>query len=204
MADKKVVFVAFAIEDKSQRDFLKGQSLNTKCPFEYVDMSVKEPYDKDWKERVATRIRRSDGVLALISKNSLTSSGQKWEIQCAKDEKGVARFWTKLGRSLRRFVGLPIIEYKGQPYEAVRVDDLPSELSPSAVYVAGDKNLWAASMLCPCGCQDTIELNLLQQVSPRWRVKEHWDGSVTISPSVWRKLGCRSHFIMRRGRVMWC
>jgi len=87
MADKKVVFVAFAIEDERQRDFLKGQSLNTKSPFEYIDMSVKEAYDTNWKERVRTRIRRSDGIIALVSKNSLTSSGQKWEIACAKEEK---------------------------------------------------------------------------------------------------------------------
>lgn len=87
MADKKVVFVAFAIEDERQRDFLKGQSLNTKSPFEYVDMSVKEAYKAEWKERVRTRIRRSDGVIALVSKNSLTSSGQKWEIDCAREEK---------------------------------------------------------------------------------------------------------------------
>jgi hypothetical protein len=66
---------------------LKGQSLNTRCPFEYVDMSVKEAYDQNWKERVRTRIRRSDGVIALVSKNSLTSSGQKWELTCAKDER---------------------------------------------------------------------------------------------------------------------
>ena len=86
MADKKVVFIAFAIEDVKQRDLLKGQSLNTKSPFEYIDMSVKEPYDKDWKDRVRTRIKRSDGIIALVSKNSLKSSGQKWEIQCAKEE----------------------------------------------------------------------------------------------------------------------
>jgi len=87
MASKKVIFVAFAIEDETQRDFLKGQSLNTSSPFDYVDMSVKNPYDTDWKARVRTRIRRSDGVIALVSKNSLKSSGQKWEIQCAKEEK---------------------------------------------------------------------------------------------------------------------
>jgi hypothetical protein len=86
MADKKVIFIAFAIEDVKQRDLLKGQSLNTKSPFEYIDMSVKEPYDEDWKDRVRTRIKRSDGVIALVSKNSLKSSGQKWEIQCAKEE----------------------------------------------------------------------------------------------------------------------
>ena len=49
-------------------------------------MSVKTPYDSEWKDRVRTRIRRSHGVIALVSKNSLTSSGQKWEIQCAKEE----------------------------------------------------------------------------------------------------------------------
>ena len=87
MATNKTVFIAFAIEDKTQRDFLKGQSLNTSSPFEYTDMSVKDPYDSNWKDRVRTRIRRSDGVIALVSKNSLSSSGQKLEIQCAKEEK---------------------------------------------------------------------------------------------------------------------
>ena len=47
MADKKVVFVAFAIEDVRSRDYLKGQSLNTRSPFEYIDMSVKEAYDEE-------------------------------------------------------------------------------------------------------------------------------------------------------------
>lgn len=87
MADKKVIFIAFAIEDVKQRDLLKAQSLLTNSPFEYIDMSVKEPYDTEWKERVRTRIKRSDGVIALISSDSLTSSGQKWEVQCAREEK---------------------------------------------------------------------------------------------------------------------
>jgi hypothetical protein len=87
MAGKKVVFVAFAIEDERQRDFLKGQSLHPRTPYEFVDMSVKEPYSSNWKDRVRTRIRRSHGVIVLVSKNSLASSGQKWEIQCAKEER---------------------------------------------------------------------------------------------------------------------
>lgn len=65
---------------------LKGQSLNTDSPFEYIDMSVKEPYDSGWKDRVRTRIRRSDGVIALVSKNTSSSSGEKWEINCADEE----------------------------------------------------------------------------------------------------------------------
>lgn len=86
MSEKKVIFVAFAIEDETQRDFLKGQSLSPRAPYEFIDMSVKEPYDENWKDRVRTRIRRSHGVIVLVSKDSLTSSGQKWEIECAKGE----------------------------------------------------------------------------------------------------------------------
>jgi MTH538 TIR-like domain (DUF1863) len=94
VADKKIVFIAFAIEDERQRDFLKGQSLHPRAPYEFIDMSVKEPYDTNWKDRVRTRIRRSDGVIVLVSKNSLTSSGQKWEIQCAKEEsKKIRGIW---------------------------------------------------------------------------------------------------------------
>jgi hypothetical protein len=94
MSAKKTLFIAFAIEDEKQRDLLKGQSLNTKSPFEFIDMSVKEPYDRDWKDFVRTRIRRSDGVIVLVSKNSLTSSGQKWEISCAIEEhKPVLGIW---------------------------------------------------------------------------------------------------------------
>ena len=94
MADRKVVFVAFAIEDARIRDMIKGQSLHTDSTFEYVDMSVKEAYDEEWKKKVRTRILRSDGVLVIVSKNSLSSSGQTWEIQCAKAEgKPVRGIW---------------------------------------------------------------------------------------------------------------
>ncbi|RAJ12354.1 TIR domain-containing protein [Arenibacter echinorum] len=86
MTRKKVIFIAFAIEDERSRDFLKGQSLNTNSPFEYIDMSVKEAYVSEWKDKVRERIKRSDGVIVLVSKNSLNSSGQKWEIQCAREE----------------------------------------------------------------------------------------------------------------------
>lgn len=94
MASKKTIFIAFAIEDERQRDFLVGQSLHTDTPFEFIDMSVKEPYDEAWKDKVRTRIRRSDGLIALVSKNSQTSSGQKWEIACAKEEgKKILGIW---------------------------------------------------------------------------------------------------------------
>lgn len=82
----KRIFIAFAKEDERIRDLVKGQSLNTDSPFEYTDMGVKEPYESEWKKRVRTRIRGCDGVIALLSKNSLEASGEKWEITCAIEE----------------------------------------------------------------------------------------------------------------------
>lgn len=94
MADKKVIFVAFAKEDMAMRDLLRGQSLHTDSPFEYIDMAVKEPYEEEWKKKVRTRIKRSDGVIVLVSKNSPSATGQKWEIQCAQEEgKSIRGIW---------------------------------------------------------------------------------------------------------------
>lgn len=94
MSGKKTVFVAFAMADERIRDLIKGQSLNSATSFEYIDMSVKDAYSSDWKDKVRTRIRRSDGVLAVVSKNSPASKGEMWEIQCAKDEgKNLRGIW---------------------------------------------------------------------------------------------------------------
>jgi hypothetical protein len=87
MADKKIVFIAFAIEDEKQRNLFAGQSLHPRSPYEFIDMSVKEAYSTEWKAKVRTRIRRSNGVIVLGSKDTSSSSGQKWEIECAKEEK---------------------------------------------------------------------------------------------------------------------
>ena len=91
------------------------------------------------------------------------------------------------------------------PYRPERVEDLPDNPRPFVVYVAGaGKNAWAASLVCPCGCDEVIELNLLQQVRPRWKVTENTDGTVSLHPSVWRDSGCRSHFIVANGAIRWC
>lgn len=90
-------------------------------------------------------------------------------------------------------------------YRPEWVGDLPDSPSPFVLYIAGaGENAWAASMVCPCGCQDVIELNLLQQVRPRWSAVEHADGTVSLNPSVWRNIGCRSHFILNNGEIHWC
>jgi hypothetical protein len=90
-------------------------------------------------------------------------------------------------------------------YRARRVEDLPDRLARSTVYLVGEgEHVWQAALLCPCGCRDLIQLNLLPQTRPRWRYEEHAGRVVTLDPSVWRQRGCRSHFVLRHGRVRWC
>lgn len=86
MAINRRIFVSFAVEDSWARDFLRGQSLNDHCPFDFVDMSVKEPWNSSWKTNCRAKIRGSDGFIAMLSNNTANASGARWEISCAVEE----------------------------------------------------------------------------------------------------------------------
>jgi hypothetical protein len=80
----------------------------------------------------------------------------------------------------------------------------PAKLKHRRVYVlTEDGTPWQASMICPCGCGKTLELNLLPDERPVWRYSADKKGRVSLLPSVWRQVGCRSHFWLRNGRIMW-
>jgi len=83
----KRIFIAFAIEDKTYRDFLVGQAKNDKSPFEFVDMSVKTPWETDWESKCRTKIKGCDGMIALISKSTSSATGELFEIKTAGEEK---------------------------------------------------------------------------------------------------------------------
>lgn len=83
----KRIFISFAIEDSKYRDYLVQQARNKKSPFKFIDMSVKRPWKKhEWKRKCRTKIRKCDGVLVLLSKNTYHASGARWEIKCASEE----------------------------------------------------------------------------------------------------------------------
>lgn len=91
-------------------------------------------------------------------------------------------------------------------YRLVHVADEPDSLKRRTVYVIGEDGAeWAIVFVCPCGCEEKVWLNLLpSEQRPCWRYECHANGSPTVEPSVWRKGGCRSHFFLRRGRLIWC
>lgn len=91
------------------------------------------------------------------------------------------------------------------PLYVKRVEELPDNLDPRAVYLVGEgEYLWFAAMVCPCGCGATLHMSLMPDSRPRWEVTEHADGTITLDPSVWRVKDCRSHFFLRRGQIIWC
>jgi hypothetical protein len=88
--------------------------------------------------------------------------------------------------------------------ETAFVSELPSELRTDTVYViTEDGEPWSVAMICPCGCREVLYMSLLDG-SPCWALSTHRNGTSSLAPSVWRTRGCRSHFFLRRGRIVWC
>ena len=110
---KKRIFISFAMEDVELRNLLVGQARNDNSPFDFVDMSVKNPWDSAWKTNCRTKIKGCHGMIAIITKNTKNASGELWEINCAKDE------------------GIPCIGIWGHPDEHFKT--LPSEIPPLRV-----------------------------------------------------------------------
>ena len=91
------------------------------------------------------------------------------------------------------------------PYRTIIVEEyLPKTLRPRALYIVQEDGAQEqAAMICPCGCGRVLQMNLLTDDRPCWRVTRHEDGTATLYPSVWRKKDCRSHFWFRRGKIEW-
>lgn len=84
------------------------------------------------------------------------------------------------------------------------VEELPDDLRKNVLYiVVEDGDQWHASLICPCGCGEVTHLNLLPDERPCWKIADHNDGTGSLSPSIWRKVGCRSHYWLTKGRVHW-
>lgn len=118
----KRIFISFAIEDALYRDMLKGQSLNTRSPFTYIDMSAKQAWDSQWKTQCRTRIKGCDGVIALISKRTRNADGAKWEMQCANEEEipmiGIHIHKDDKGQIPPQLIGKQVVNWT---WDAIRV-----------------------------------------------------------------------------------
>jgi len=75
----------------------------------------------------------------------------------------------------------------------VHGDTLPDKLPRRDILLLRDGGEdWYVGLRCPCGCGQRIEL-----------LRVETNGTPTLSPSVWLKDGCHSHFFVRKGKVLW-
>lgn len=82
--------------------------------------------------------------------------------------------------------------------EIQHVETMPESLKPGILYVSLEFE--TAHHLCACGCGHKVHTPL----SPaEWQMEETPQG-VTLRPSIgnWQ-LPCRSHYLIRRGEVVW-
>ncbi len=83
-------------------------------------------------------------------------------------------------------------------------DVLPKSLPVrDLVILRDDGEDWSVVMRCPCGCGRHVELPLLREARPRWTLKLDEKNRPTLHPSVWLNDGCRSHYFVRSGKVIW-
>lgn len=111
----------------------------------------------------------------------------------------VSNWFGFLGRRLRIPAGARYrVYYCSQSLNA-------ADLERDTIYVVTSHGYkkWA-QFQCPCGCGEVILLNLSPSRRPRWQVHKTLFCQATLSPSIWRTEGCRSHFFLRRGKIEWC
>ena len=98
-----------------------------------------------------------------------------------------------------------ILAREPAPHRTIMVEDLPEEFRTGEIYLMGENGHFSCTaMMCPCGCGEVIQLNLVSGTRPVWTVELDSDTrAVTLWPSIWRTTGCRSHFLLRSGRVQW-
>ncbi len=93
----------------------------------------------------------------------------------------------------------------GAWYVARSDDDVPDEPAAGVLHLIADGsgNHWLAVMRCPCGCGATIQLPMSPPARPCWHLRGNMQAP-SLWPSVRRKTGCRSHFVVRGGAILWC
>lgn len=129
-AARRNVFISFAAEDIDEVNMLRGQAKNPNSPMDFVDRSVREPYDSkraDYiKQRISERIRQASMTVVLLTDNSVKSQWVDWEIERSLElGRKVVAF--HVGDSLPKSLPSAVVKNK---IKIVPWRDLPSEFEP--------------------------------------------------------------------------
>lgn len=81
---KPRVFISFHVENEASVNLLRYQAKNSD-KLEFIDYSVKEPFDEKWKTQCTERIRQSTIVVVVIGENTYQREAVDWEIRKAHE-----------------------------------------------------------------------------------------------------------------------
>lgn len=82
---RRTVFISFAHEDIDEINLLRGQAKNERSDLEFIDRSVRDPYESERaeyiKQRISERIRQSSVTVVYLTPDAAKSSWVNWEIE---------------------------------------------------------------------------------------------------------------------------
>jgi hypothetical protein len=85
------------------------------------------------------------------------------------------------------------------------VERSPADVPPGEMVLVEyqGRRYWTV-FRCPCGCGDVITLMAESENRASWTTAVSKEGRPCLTPSIWRNVGCFSHFWVHDGRVYWC
>lgn len=91
------------------------------------------------------------------------------------------------------------------PKTAIEVENFPNVPDADKIYIVKQNgHQRCVVMRCPCNCGDILQMPLLKGDHPYWQITNHSDGTISLSPAINKTIGCRSHFSLQHGLIIWC
>ena len=86
-SEHKKIYVGCAETDLRYRELLvngrQRWSFHTRNTFDFLTSDRSSSASEQWQEAAESKIRKSDGVMMVVSEHTASDSGAKWEIACA-------------------------------------------------------------------------------------------------------------------------
>ena len=104
------VFISFHIDDESQVELLRQQVKDERFDIEFIDYSIKEPFDDKWKTRAAERIKQSSFFICMIGPETHKREAVIWEINKAY-ELGKKVIGVKIYKNEKHKIPKPLVDH---------------------------------------------------------------------------------------------